>query len=591
MTLSELSLAIKEDFAADFVVSQLATLANSQPQRIAEYLTYAARYAPPARLAEIATQAQSSFAHDSPFQEGLAYSLRDGLRQRGMDLSPDLQQWAKVLACTRWNIDPRNEKARLQLNEAAMSWTYLPLPAGGLQDNPWGIVGVPSASQSNNPNVRQTHPTFTSIVKGEERTGIYRSTKFLLPEVMSFFLAGHDGYPDKPLREKNWVRIHDGQTGQVLRQWQPPRNDVAQEIRWVCGEFSGREVYLELVDGNTDQAYAWLAVSRFSVSGLNPSSMVEDWRRGATLVKDFRIRSLWPVLVDLLQHPTLDRSVAVEAAKGLIENPSGMREAVAESLGFEGVAGDLREQVIQEVTADGKPLPPELLMQIFRVSSRDQQRQLAVHLSTDALGAKWLLEGIEKGYAARNLLQETTVAAKLSTLSDPSLVSRCNRLMEDLPQLDPQREQFVARKKKVLQETEFRTVSVEAGGKLFQSACAGCHQVRNQGNQVGPNLDGIGNRGLLRLVEDVLLPHQNVDLAFATTVVVMDDGTVRSGFARREEGAQLLMVDSQGKEFSLPIESIEHRKKTNYSPMPENFAELLSDEQCQELYAYLLSLR
>ena len=59
----------------------------------------------------------------------------------------------------------------------------------------------------------------------------------------------------------------------------------------------------------------------------------------------------------------------------------------------------------------------------------------------------------------------------------------------------------------------------------------------NQGGVVGPHLDGVGNRGLERLIEDVLDPSRNVDPSFRYSTVSLKNGEVFSGLQRREEGA------------------------------------------------------
>ena len=41
--------------------------------------------------------------------------------------------------------------------------------------------------------------------------------------------------------------------------------------------------------------------------------------------------------------------------------------------------------------------------------------------------------------------------------------------------------------------------SVERGAKVFAQTCAICHQIAGQGKIVGPQLDGIGARGLDRM--------------------------------------------------------------------------------------------
>jgi putative heme-binding domain-containing protein len=105
---------------------------------------------------------------------------------------------------------------------------------------------------------------------------------------------------------------------------------------------------------------------------------------------------------------------------------------------------------------------------------------------------------------------------------------------------------------------------------------------------VGPQLDGIGNRGLERLLEDVLDPNRSVDINFRTTTILTDEGRLFSGLKRREEGAVLVFVDNKGKEFTISKEEIDEQKQSPLSLMPANLLEILSPQQLHDLLAYLL---
>jgi putative heme-binding domain-containing protein len=108
---------------------------------------------------------------------------------------------------------------------------------------------------------------------------------------------------------------------------------------------------------------------------------------------------------------------------------------------------------------------------------------------------------------------------------------------------------------------------------------------------VGPQLDGVGVRGLDRILEDVLDPSRNVDQTFRTTNLALKDGRVVSGLLLRDDGAVLVMADAQGKEVRVPKDSVEERAISPLSPMPANFSEQIPDADFQRLVAYLLSQR
>src|SRR5207237_5571908 len=87
----------------------------------------------------------------------------------------------------------------------------------------------------------------------------------------------------------------------------------------------------------------------------------------------------------------------------------------------------------------------------------------------------------------------------------------------------------------------------------------------------------------------VLDPNRSVDPAFRSTVLVLKDGEVVSGLLRREETEMVVLADSTGKEVSVPKKQIEERRQSDTSLMPENFGDIISAEDFNNLMAYLLS--
>jgi len=129
------------------------------------------------------------------------------------------------------------------------------------------------------------------------------------------------------------------------------------------------------------------------------------------------------------------------------------------------------------------------------------------------------------------------------------------------------------------------------GEQVFTQNCRICHQIDGVGTVIGPQLDGIGNRGLERLLEDLLDPNRNVDRAFRNTILVMKDGEIVSGLFRRDEGEMAVLAESTGKEISIPRKQIQERRESETSLMPDNFGDVLPPEDLDHLMAYLLSKR
>ena len=127
--------------------------------------------------------------------------------------------------------------------------------------------------------------------------------------------------------------------------------------------------------------------------------------------------------------------------------------------------------------------------------------------------------------------------------------------------------------------------------RCLKPIATACHQIGGKGAKIGPQLDGVGVRGVNRILEDVLDPSRNVNQTFRTTTLALKDGRVVSGLLLSDAGAVLVMADAQGKEVRVAKDTIEDRAMSPLSPMPANFSEVIPEADFQRLLSYLLSRR
>jgi putative heme-binding domain-containing protein len=130
---------------------------------------------------------------------------------------------------------------------------------------------------------------------------------------------------------------------------------------------------------------------------------------------------------------------------------------------------------------------------------------------------------------------------------------------------------------------------VTKGAALFATHCAVCHSIQGKGGLVGPQLDGIGNRGADRLIEDVLDPSRNVDTHFRLHELTLRSGVTAQGYVRGEAGQVLLLVDAAGNEQRIAKGDIVSDKELTVSPMPAVFGEAIGEGDFHGLIGWLLS--
>jgi len=213
---------------------------------------------------------------------------------------------------------------------------------------------------------------------------------------------------------------------------------------------------------------------------------------------------------------------------------------------------------------------------------------IAAGLAESPQGGEALLATITAGKASARLLQETNVVDRLRGRKLKDFDARLTELTAKLPPADQRIKELIATRRETFAGGQ---PDLAKGAAIFEKNCASCHRIADKGAKIGPNLDGVGIRGVERLLEDVLDPSRNVDQAFRTTQVVTADGRSLSGLALREEGNILILADNQGKEVRIALDEIEERAISPLSVMPANVQDLVSEADFVHLLGFLLSQR
>ncbi|MEE2640177.1 MAG: PVC-type heme-binding CxxCH protein [Planctomycetota bacterium] len=440
---------------------------------------------------------------------------------------------------------------------------------------------------------QQETPLWSSIVKGEQKTGVYRSEPFEMDDFFRFYLAGHDGFPDKPLSGLNYVQLRLADSGQVVHKTPPPRHDTAHLIEWDTASWRGERAYLEIVDQDSANAYAWLAAGRFSVAGLNPAERNGDRLQAARVIADFQLENLREPILGLIATSG-SRSLQAALCRSLASFYSDH-----ESRHLFGVTADLvslgntdpvqANRAVESIVAGDSELAKSVIRSRARTFSAAQQRRFADSLSVERSTAGLLVELLERGSIGIDVLSQPALVAKIRGHGQSSLTEKVDAMTGRLPKIDAQLEQTIRQRKRFQRNA---VVDLMAGKKLYEKNCASCHQIGGVGQSVGPNLDGIGNRGIDRLVDDILMPNRNVDIAFRASLVETADGRLLSGFLKPGQGPgskNLTLVDREGKRWLIAEADVVDKKRLDSSPMPANFSETLNEQQFANLLAYLLS--
>ncbi|HBI42274.1 MAG TPA: dehydrogenase [Planctomycetales bacterium] len=332
-----------------------------------------------------------------------------------------------------------------------------------------------------------------------------------------------------------------------------------------------------------DAARAW---ADDLTNKLLASKSPQEVKSGTELVAALKMESQESKVVDVATNKAIPREGREAAMAALTALNAGRNAGVlGKVLTDADNAIELREGAAKLLAQANQPETQAQLLQALPAAPARLQTAIAAGLAGSPAGAAKLLDAVEAGKASARLLQERAVEAPLTASNIPDVKNRLAKLTKGLPPADQKIQELIAARHKSFQEAK---ADAEAGAKVFEKNCAICHTIANKGAKVGPQLDGVGIRGLDRLLEDVLDPNRNVDQAFRMTILNLTDGKVVRGLLLRQVGAVLVMADDKGKEVRVPIADVDERSTSQQSPMPATFAEQVSQADFHNLMAFLL---
>jgi putative heme-binding domain-containing protein len=592
--LLDLCLALKGEEVGRFVIDHLREDAAGEARSIG-LLEHAAREAAPADLPKLVERVRRRFSEDRPVQFRMLEAILAGLDARGLAAPPSLAAWSDELV-----------SAVLASPEAlAPAWRDSPVAGVGKSANPWDFKTRRCAD-----GVEAT--LLDSLPRGETLTGTIRSPAFELPPKLALFVAGHNGEPDRAEIPFNKVRVRDAESGALLAEAKPPRNDVAQRVELDLSAAPGRRGVLEVVDGNPYDAYAWIAVGRFepavvALPGRAPADVAGELLASCRLARRYGSGRASAPVAERLAALARGRDVepAVRAAAASALDPAPLASALAALVDDPDAPAELIDPICEAIaapaTSDGNGARREaalleLAAKGVEICPGRQQPPLAAALARTKEGALRLLDLVAKGKApARLLSKENVRAAVVAALpasdAEPKEIggeARIAALTKSLPSEDAARAKLIADRRKGFSRYGG---DAELGAPLFTKSCASCHQFLGKGAVVGPQLDGVASRGFERLLEDILDPNRNVDVQFQRTNLYLADGDILSVLIRRTEGATLVYCDDTGKEMRIQLADVSKQRPSPISLMPDNFGDAISEQDLRDLLAYLIAKR
>ncbi|WP_145384639.1 PVC-type heme-binding CxxCH protein [Stieleria neptunia] len=279
-----------------------------------------------------------------------------------------------------------------------------------------------------------------------------------------------------------------------------------------------------------------------------------------------------------------DRTTRQAALDGLARrNPAGFARDLERLI----VSSRLTTAALRAATkTDDRKLAETVLSRFGELEPNERVAALD-YLVARRRSAARLLSAIEsKTIAAAEL--SAGQSRQIDALGDKALQGRLHQVWGTLRRSPAERVHQIKDLEKRLDPSRIATASLSRGRELFQKTCASCHKLFGDGKSVGPELTGANRRDLHYLVSNIIDPSAAVPADFRLSNLLTTDGRVMVGSVVRQTDSSTT-IQTATETVELPTDTIETIQLTSKSLMPDGLLDSLSQQQIQDLFAWLMS--
>lgn len=295
-------------------------------------------------------------------------------------------------------------------------------------------------------------------------------------------------------------------------------------------------------------------------------------------------------LPQLVEQPNVDAILQARAIAALENADDAVAQRVI-AAGLRSSDGSVRSAARQLLA---ERFPQQAIAPLREVADDDaadmRERQAAMTMlgkialpAAQESIAAWLTRA-EQGDCPPELLLEVLEAAQAA--NEPSLTARRQALLDKLAASDDPA---------AIHAPALIGGDAARGEQLFLTneslSCRRCHSLKPREQLVGPSLAAVGaERSRAELIESITHPNAKIVDGFQTTAMMLDTGVVITGIVRSEDAAHAVLLDADGKEVEVDLDTVEDRVQ-GLSAMPEDLMKYMTPRDLRDLVEFLSQQR
>ncbi len=270
--------------------------------------------------------------------------------------------------------------------------------------------------------------------------------------------------------------------------------------------------------------------------------------------------------------------------------------AIKLNLGDSQVLEDLQQQAIADIKnpklADENRLAAinfltdapdkvagKALSEALKISSPPLQSAILEALISKGNRLSYLLDALESESILPSVLLSSQ-RTKLLERADGNLRPRFESVFAKI--IIPNKEVIYAEYATALQQKP----DFQQGKILFTQMCSACHQIKNEGKIVGPDLKNSYANSSETILRNILFPSEKIASSYETYTITTLDNNTFTGVMVSETANALMLKQIGGAEQTFLRKNIKNLSHSNTSLMPE-YAQALSPKNCADIIGWI----
>ncbi len=323
-------------------------------------------------------------------------------------------------------------------------------------------------------------------------------------------------------------------------------------------------------------------------SRVYPKLAASENQEVRTVARELALALGDPAAVKSLRELVGDKSAEVEERRAALTALTTHRAAELAELAQPLLAeAPLRTAALRALAACDDPDTPALVLAGYSSWDAAERQEALACLASRVSYARELVKAMEAGSVDPAELSAYT-ARLLASLGDEAVAEAVGRLWGELRPSSAEKQAAMEQLRAALTEEKLAKADLSRGRALFQTTCAKCHRLFEEGGAIGPDLTGSQRRNLAYLIENVVDPNAQVARGYQMVRLITTEGRVLSGVVAEETPSRVTLVTLE-EPIVVPREEIDELLLLPTSLMPEGQYAALGPQEQIDLTAYLMS--